>query len=135
MNRLPLAALLALLPLAAQAQMQGIAYVQAPEAGWGVAMGATPSEAFALATEDCVETGVMAEDCIPMSWCQPAGWSIDLFVQHQEGPHWHEFHCGLPDRDTAEALVEPLCDRAGRPWLIECALVQVYDGDRQPQIN
>lgn len=130
-----LLALLALpLPALAQEGPSGIAFVQAPEQSWGVAMGANAEEAFRIATEMCVAGGAEARDCLPITWCFPAGWSIDVFAQHQEGLHWHELHCGLPERDVAEAVAAQLCDRAARPYLIECALVQVYDPQGTPMM-
>ena len=135
MRLLTLLTLIAL-PLTATAQEgpRGIAFVQAPEQSFGVGFGATPVEAFAQATAQCVAGGAEAADCLPTTWCQPMGWSIDLFVQHAEGPHWHETHCGLPDHATAQAVAAALCDRQSRPYLIECALVQIYDWDGAPQM-
>ncbi|WP_334193053.1 hypothetical protein [Pararhodobacter sp.] len=123
--------LVALLPLPALAQdgPRGIAFVQAPEQSSGVALGRTPDEAFAAATAQCVEGGALAEDCLRTNWCYPAGFSIDIFAQHREGPHWHEVICGLPSREAGEQVAHALCDTAARPYLIECALVQVYDPD------
>lgn len=126
--RLSALAFAALLPLPALAQ-SGFAYVQAPEQSSGIAFAETPAEAFAAATQGCLEGGAEAENCIPMTWCQPSGWAIDVFLQHSEGPHWHEVHCGLPARATAEALADLLCDRTARPYLIECAMVQMWDPD------
>lgn len=128
-----------LLPLPAVAQPMGIAFVQAPEMSQGMGRGETPDEAFAAATADCVTAGAYMsatpEDCLPTNWCFPSGWSIDIFAQHQEGPHWHEMQCGLPDRAVAERVAEALCDRAARPYLIECALVQVYDPEGVAQLG
>lgn len=135
MCRFLLIAALALpLPALAQEGPLGIAFVQAPEQSSGLATGATPGEALKAATEICVAGGAEARDCLTTNWCQPAGWSIDLFVQHQEGLHWHEVHCGLPERSLAETVAAVLCDRAARPWLIECALAQVYDPQGTPMM-
>ncbi|KPQ06736.1 MAG: hypothetical protein HLUCCA12_09015 [Rhodobacteraceae bacterium HLUCCA12] len=121
--------LVAALAVPAQAQdwPRGIAFVQAPEMSSGVGTGHTPEEGFAAATRQCVDGGARAEDCFPTNWCQPAGWSVDLFVMHQEGVHWHEVVCGLPSRAAAEGVAAVLCDPEIRDWLIECAPVQVYD--------
>lgn len=108
---------------------QGIAFVQAPEQGGGVAVGATMEEAFGKAVAQCTESGALEEDCIKTNWCEPAGFSVDVFLQHTEGPHWHEVVCGLPDEQIARMIGETLCDREARPYLIECAVVQVYDPD------
>lgn len=118
---------LACLLAATPAYADGIAFVQAPEQGGGVATGATMEEAFAKAVEQCMESGALEEDCIRTNWCEPAGFSVDVFLQHAEGPHWHEVVCGLPDDQIARTIGETLCDREARPYLIECAVVQVYD--------
>jgi hypothetical protein len=129
---------LALIGLAASAGAQegapGIAFVQAPEMSQGMAMGATPAEGFAAATAQCVEGGALPEDCIATNWCQPAGWSVDLFVQHVEGLHWHEVVCGLPEEGVALSVAAALCDLGDRPWLAACDLVQVYDPGGIPQL-
>jgi hypothetical protein len=119
------------LPGLALAQPMGIAFVQAPEQSSGRAMGETPEAAFAAATQACVEGGALAEDCVQTNWCAPAGWSIDIFAQHTEGPHWHETVCGLPSEPVARAVAAQICDRAARPYLIECALVAVIDPEGQ----
>lgn len=125
--RLIALSLAACLPGLAAAQPMGIAFVQAPEQSSGQAMGATPAEAFSTATQICVDGGAMAEDCLPIAWCFPAGWSIDIFAQHSEGPHWHETLCGLPSEPVARAVAAQLCDRDARPYLMECALVAMID--------
>jgi len=127
--RLPAVCLALCLPGLALAQPLGIAFVQAPEQSSGMAMAETPQAAFAAATQGCIEGGAWAEDCLPVAWCFPAGWSIDVFAQHAEGPHWHETLCGLPSEQVARAVAAELCNRAARPYLIECALVQVIDPD------
>ncbi|MCC5971429.1 MAG: hypothetical protein JJU15_15915 [Pararhodobacter sp.] len=118
---------LGLLPAAAQEGPLGIAFVQAPEMASGMAVAHTPEDGFAAATAQCVAGGALAEDCLPTNWCQPAGWSVDLFVMHQEGVHWHEIICGLPSRAVAEQVAEVLCDIEARDWLSECQPVQFYD--------
>lgn len=123
------------LPAAAQDWPMGIAFVQAPEQASGMAMGRTAQEAFAAATAQCVKAGALAEDCIATNWCQPAGWSIDVFVMHQEGFHWHEVVCGLPSRALAERVADELCAPAMRDWLIECQLVQLYDETGEPHLS
>ncbi len=139
MIRLPLGLvlmlMLMLLPLGAWAQPLGIAFVQAPEQSSGMALGETPQAAFAAATRQCVNGGALIEDCIPTNWCQPAGWSIDLFVMLRDGPHWHEVHCGLPDRELAERVARTLCDTADRDWILECVLVQIHDPDGQAMLK
>ena len=122
-------------PLHAQDGPVGIAFVQAPEQGGGVATGVTMDEAFAAAIAECTASGAAEEDCLKTNWCQPAGWSVDVFVQHQEGPHWHEVICGLPTEAIAKASAVHLCDRMERPELIECAIVQVYNQAGEPQME
>lgn len=135
--RLAILPALLLLPLPALAQEgpRGIAFVQAPEQSAGQATGLTPQAAFAEATAHCVAGGALAQDCLPTTWCFPAGWSVDIFAQHQEGLHWHETHCGLPSREVAEQVAHALCDKGARPYLIECDLVQVYDPDGTPLLS
>ena len=122
-----LIALALILPLAAKAQPMGIAYVEAPEQGSGLALAALLEDAFALATQACMETGALAQDCLPVAWCFPAGWSVDLFQQHREGPHWHAVHCGLPDRATALAVAATICAAGLKGHLIDCAPVRLID--------
>lgn len=135
MTRALLAAAL-MLPTAAAAQdgAPGIAFVQAPEMSYGMAMGATPAEAIDAATAQCVEGGAMAEDCIPTDWCKPAGWSVDIFIQHREGLHWHETVCGLASEDVALSVGAALCDTDAQPWIMMCDLVQVWDPQGAPQL-
>lgn len=125
-----------LLPLSAAAQDEppGIAFVQAPELSSGMALAATPAQGFAAATAQCVAGGADAQDCLPTNWCQPAGWSVDLFVQHVEGLHWHEVVCGLPAEAVALSVAAALCNHEDRPWIAACDLVQVYDPDGVPQL-
>lgn len=114
-------------PAAAQEGPVGIAFVQAPEQGGGVCTGAAAEQAFSCAVEQCMESGARDEDCLRTNWCMPSGWSVDVFLQHQEGPHWHEVVCGLPSKAIAMAVAVHLCDRTERDYLIECAPVQFYD--------
>lgn len=122
-------AALAALPAAAQDGPKGIAFVQAPEQGGGVCVGSTPEEGFSCAVAQCMESGAADEDCIRTNWCQPAGWSVDIFVQHREGLHWHEVICGLPTEGIAKAAAEAACDPDERDYVIECSMVQMYDPD------
>ena len=111
----------------AQERAGAIAYAQAVEQSGGVATGATLDEAVAAARADCVAGGALAEDCLISAACEPAGWSIDVFVQHQEGPHWHEMICGIADEAMIEGIAAAVCEREARPWIMECALVGVRD--------
>lgn len=69
----------------------------------------------------------MASDCLRVKWCYPAGWSADLFVQHREGIHWHEYLCGWNSKEAVMAAVTVACDRERRNFLIECSAVQLWD--------
>ncbi|MCB1396994.1 MAG: hypothetical protein H6898_11435 [Rhodobacter sp.] len=124
------------LPTAAPAQdgPAGIAFVQAPEQSSGMAIGPTPALAFEAAIAECVAGGALAADCLPTNWCQPAGWSVDVFVQHVEGIHWHEVVCGLPEEAVALSVAAALCNRDDRPWVALCDLTQVYDPQGVPQL-
>lgn len=105
---------------------QSFAYVQAPEVSGGIAVAPDITTAIGSAMSECIAGGGDARACKVTTACDPMGWAIDLFVQHREGNHWHEVHCGLPDRPTAEAVATALCDPARRPWLIECAVVGLW---------
>lgn len=110
----------------------GIAYVEAPEQAAGICTAGNPDAAFACAKRKCTAGGARAGDCLRRAWCYPSGWSVDLFVQHGEGPHWHEFSCGLDSRETAVKVAAARCDRLARPYLIECTAVRLYDPDGKP---
>jgi hypothetical protein len=104
-----------------------IAFAQAPEQSGGVATAATVEEAIAAAMAECVAGGAPEENCFITAACEPAGWSVDIFLQHQEGPHWHEMICGIAEEGMIEAMATAVCDAEVRPYLIECAVVQVRD--------
>ncbi|QQA44039.1 hypothetical protein [Pelagovum pacificum] len=123
---------LAAIAAAGPAAAQSVAFAQAPEMSNGTAFAATVGEAIDQAVAQCVEGGAMEEDCIVTTACADAGYSIDIFLQHQEGIHWHETFCGLADQPVAEAVAESVCDSTLRPYLIECMLVQVWDPDGVP---
>jgi hypothetical protein len=120
-------ALVAGVALAEEQRVGAIAFAQAVEQGGGVGTGATAEAAIAAARAACVAGGARAEDCLITAACEPAQWSVDIFVQHQEGPHWHEMLCGIADEAMITGVVEAVCDRAARPWIMECALVEVRD--------
>ncbi len=113
----------------AQDGRKGIAFVQAVEQGGGVCTGATPQEAFACAKKKCVAEGAAAEDCMEQAWCYPGFWSVDLFVQSSEGPHWHEYFCGWNTKELALAAAKAACDPKVRKDVMECAPVALYDED------
>ena len=113
----------------------GIAFVQAPEQGGGVAVDRDMERAFDKATAECMSNGAAAEDCLRTNWCQPAGWSVDLFLQHQEGVHWHEVVCGMPTEAIARASVSILCDMSDRTYIAACQMVQLYDPEGNAMID
>ena len=135
LHLLILPSLLLALPAAAQDAPKGIAFVQAPEQGSGVCVGSTPEEGFSCAVAQCMESGAADEDCIRTNWCQPTGWSVDIFVQHQEGLHWHEVICGLPTEAVARKAAEAACDPKERDYVTECSMVQMYDPEGTKQIS
>ncbi len=114
-------------PSAAQDGPVGIAFVQAPEQSQGVCVAGNLDRAFACARQKCVEGGAETRDCLRVAWCYPAGWSVDVFMQHREGLHWHDYSCGWASRETALKAADVKCDRALNPDLIECAAVQLWD--------
>lgn len=121
------AALLATTPLAAQDfdLPEGIAVAQAPEAGLGVCHGAEAAQAMACAQAQCMAvSGLTKEDCVVHLWSSPAHWSADLFVQHTEGPHWHEVLTGWSSREKLEQAIALKCTE---DYLSECSAVRIWD--------
>lgn len=103
---------------------QGLAVAQAPEAGLGVCFGPDKS-AIECAEQKCMdESGLGIEDCAANLWCYPAHWSGDVFVQHAEGLHWHDFECGWLSREKLEAAIALICDEE---YIIECEAVRIWD--------
>lgn len=113
----------------------GVAIVQAPEQAIGMAFGTDPQQTVGDAIAECVEQGAYAEDCAVTHWCSPAGWTMMIFAQHQEGNHWGEFYCGIPDRALIESMAEVVCNPNIRPELIMCEIVQIYDPMGEPEIE
>ena len=124
-----LLALHAASPAIAQEGPIGIAFAEAPEQSSGVCTGQSTDKTLACAREKCVAGGAMAEDCLRVKWCYPAGWSADLFVQHQEGIHWHQYLCGWDSREALMAAVAVACDKSLRPYIIECSAVRFWDNN------
>ncbi|WP_105371872.1 hypothetical protein [Neorhizobium huautlense] len=129
-----LAAVLFLLGVAAftitNAQARNaIAFSQAPEMSSGTCVGKSIRKALDCAKKQCVDGGGTAEDCLETTACFPAGWSIDIFVQQKDGPHWHEVHCGFDSKETALQASKSVCDRKRRKDLIECSVVTIYNED------
>lgn len=117
-------ALIGIAPMHAQEGPLGIAISQAPEAATGICFGEDANQTIACAQQDCMDqSGFDAIDCPVSNWCSPAGWTVDVFVQHQEGPHWHQYSCGWQSREQAEASVKITCSSE---WFIECEAVNFW---------
>ncbi|WP_333666622.1 hypothetical protein [Parvibaculum sp.] len=121
-------------PARADTGTGGIAFVQAPEQSSGVCAAGNPDKGFACAREKCTEGGAAAGDCLRVAWCYPAGWSVDVFMQHREGPHWHDYSCGWASREAALQAAKVKCDPAFAEALIECTAVMLWtpEGVEQP---
>lgn len=120
-------AIVAYASCAAAQSPQGIAFVEAPEQSSGVCFSDNADRGFACAKQKCTENGTSASDCLRVKWCYPASWSADIFLQHKEGIHWHQYLCGWSSREDIEAAVELTCNGSQKEWLIECAMVQLWD--------
>jgi hypothetical protein len=81
-----LIALVVASPAIAQDGPIGIAFAEAPEQSSGVCTGQSTDKTLACARQKCVEGGAMAQDCLRVKWCYPAGWSADL-VRPAQGRH------------------------------------------------
>lgn len=106
-----------------------IAFSQAPEMSSGVCVGKSIRKALDCARKQCIDGGGTAEDCLETTACFPAGWTIDIFVQAKDGPHWHEVHCGFDSKETALEASKAICDPKLRKDLMECSVVVLYDED------
>ena len=128
------AACLLLSPAAAAAQdgPAGIAFAYAPEQGSGMCTGEDPASTFGCAREKCVESGAFEEDCLPVAWCYPAGWSVAVGVMHKEGIHWSEFSCGWATKEAALAAGDVLCDLSFREYIQDCIVGQLWDEAGNP---
>lgn len=133
-GKLPFAILTALacsiLPLQtveAQDQRIGIAFAYAPEQGFGVCTGTDPQTAFECAQKKCTESGASVQDCLPVSWCFPSGWSVAANILHPLGNHWTEFRCGWHSRKEALAAGALLCETAERNMAQDCAVAVLWD--------
>ena len=116
-------------PSFAQDSIQGIAITQAPEAATGICYGEDASQTIACAQADCVaQSGLKTEDCFLTNWCAPAGWTLDVFLQSNEGLHWHEFSCGWSTRKQAELSAKIICQRE---FIRMCTPVVVWSPEGQ----
>jgi len=113
----------------AQDNARGIAFAQAPEQSTGVCIGGNPEKTLACARQKCVDGGAAAADCSRVAWCFPMGWSADLFIQHKEGIHWHEYLCGWDSREAVTAAAKVKCDSSLRDYILECSVVRFWDRD------
>jgi len=109
--------------------LRGVAFVSAPEQSFGMCFADNADTAFNCARSQCTENGTAKSDCLRVRWCYPAGWSVDLFLQHKEGPHWHQYLCGWNSREDAEAAANLVCNGSQKEWLIECAIVNLWNPD------
>ncbi len=111
------------IPAQAQDANRAVAFVQAPEQSDGMCFGNSPEEAFGCAVKQCTANGTLAEDCLPMKYCSPAGWSADIFKQHKEGLHWHDYLCGWDSEADLDAAVKVACEGSAKVYLMECSVV------------
>ena len=122
------------LPARAQ-ETVGIAFVQAPEQSAGTCVGGNMDKAFACAKAECASRdGVSAADCLRVKWCYPAGWAADLFVQHKEGIHWHDYLCGWGSKEDLLAAVKVRCEGSSKEWLLECSIVKAWDNGKVEEL-
>lgn len=97
----------------------------APEMSAGMCRAGNPDAGFACAREKCAsQDGVQSSDCLRVRWCYPAGWSADLFMQHKEGLHWHDYLCGWGSEKALIAAARAKCDN---DYLRECSVVEAWD--------
>lgn len=122
-----IAVLTATFAAAAQDGPVGIAFAEAPEQSSGVCTGQSTNKTLDCARAKCVSGGALERDCLRVKWCYPAGWSADIFIQHQEGLHWHQYLCGWDSKEAVMAAVAVACDKTLRPYFIECSAVRFWD--------
>ncbi|MEM9277907.1 MAG: hypothetical protein AAGA76_04990 [Pseudomonadota bacterium] len=111
----------------------GVAFVQAPEVSTGHCFAENPIKAFACARSSCAIEGIAESECLRVKWCYPAGWSADIFLQHKEGVHWHQFLCGWSSREDLQAAAKLMCEGSQKEWLIECAMVGLWNPEGKEQ--
>lgn len=120
------ASVLALIFQVSATHGQGIGFAEAPEQSSGFCFGDNPVDTLQCARDKCADGAAESSDCLRVKWCFPAGWSADIFLQHREGPHWHEYLCGWDSKDAVLKAVDVACDRSRREYLIECAAVRLW---------
>jgi len=133
---LPMIVILGISAVPARAQESvGIAFVQAPEQSAGTCIAGNMDKAFACAKAQCAsQDGVSAGDCLRVKWCYPAGWAADLFVQHKEGIHWHDYLCGWGSKEDLLAAVKVRCEGSSKEWLLECSVVKAWDNGKEEEL-
>ncbi|MCB1420425.1 MAG: hypothetical protein KDJ74_16025 [Notoacmeibacter sp.] len=123
-------------PLAiAQDGPVAMAFAVAPEQAYGECSAASPKEAADCAMKQCIDGGAAEEDCALVASCFPVGWTARLGIQHSQGPHWPEYHCGWDSREALEAAMAIACDLKRRKELTMCEITQIWDGDGKPQME
>lgn len=118
----------------AQDGQKGIAFAIAPEQADGMCIGEEAGKTVKCARQKCVAGGALAEDCAPVAWCFPMGWSAQVSILHKEGISWSEYLCGWDSHRAVDAAAKIKCDAKLRPFIQECAVVQVWDRDGKPQM-
>lgn len=116
-------------PIAAQAQQSGIAFSYAPEQGSGMCTGEDAAATIECAQQKCIDDGGNSEECAPVAWCYPAGWSVGVGVMHREGIHWTEYSCGWPSREAALSAGKVLCDLSYREYIQNCVVAVLWDNE------
>ncbi|KPF43052.1 hypothetical protein [Rhizobium sp. AAP43] len=120
---------LALGASAAEGGRKAIAFVQAPEMSSGLCAEKDTASAIDCAMKQCISGGGTTEDCQVNATCYPGGWSVDIFMMADGGPHWHQFSCGWQSKELAIKAADLACSTAKEDNLVECSAVQIIDED------
>jgi len=107
-------------------QAAGIAYVQIPEQGGYYCIGKNYEQATSCAVNKCIKAGGNKSDCVVMTWCGEAQWSMELFLQIKQGPHWNEFLCGLASKAEVKSVEAAIC-RSRQKQFDACMLTLMID--------
>lgn len=118
-------------PAAAFEGPTGIAVVASPEAGSGACFeGEDPAKGFACAKQKCARaSGDQADQCMPVAWCFPSLFAMDMVVNNSEGFTYHQYFCGMQDRDELVALARAKCALASAAGANACAIASAWDPD------
>ena len=122
-------------PASAQDGPVAMAFAVAPEQAYGECVAASPQEAAACAMKQCIDGGAAEEDCALVASCFPSGWTARLGIQHSQGVHWAEYHCGWDSRAELEAAMKIACDLKRRKDIDMCIITQIWDKDGKPQME